>query len=115
LDQRAVVFDTLDNAFTAASQSTMLVERDGFRVVAKSPGLSLLVLPVQYSHCLKIIPEQSSHEPSSSRLMRVNGIQTLLVFNRDVDIRVRFEFGLLGTAECRRQDIRDLKSIAVSD
>ena len=114
LNRRAVVFDDIDGRFVAASQSKMSAERDGLRVVAASSGHSMLVLPVQYSRCLKIMPEPPKDGLSSARLMRANGIQTVLIFDRDVDIRIRFEFGFFGTARCRRQDAEDLRAIRIA-
>ena len=114
LNRRAVVFDDIDGQFVAASQSEMWAERDGFHVSARSSGRSMLLLPVQYSRCLKITPESSKEGLSSARLRRVNGIQTLLLFDRSVDIHVRFEFGLFGTAHCRRQDAEDLRAIRIA-
>jgi hypothetical protein len=114
LNRWAVVFDGVDGQFAAASQSKMLVERDGLHVVARSSGHSMVLLPVQYSRCLKITPEPSKDGFSSARLVRANGIQTALIFDRDVDIHIRFEFGFFGTARCRRQDAEELRAIRIS-
>jgi hypothetical protein len=113
LDRRAIVFAPLHGKFGPARESTLHVEKDGFRIRAASDGRSALLVPVQFSNCLKIIIEQSRGNISSARLTRANGIQTLLVFEGNVDLRVRFEFGLAGTTQCRRQDVRDLKSVGM--
>ena len=112
-ENRVAVFEAPNGPFIKVSQSTMLAERDGFRVTAKSEGRSLLLLPVQYSRCLRI--EHANGAETSARLMRANGIQTLIVFERNADVRVRFEFGLFGTAQCRLDDLRDLRSIGLSE
>ena len=37
----------------AGEPQRLIVERGGYRIEADSPGTSLLVLPVEYSHCLR--------------------------------------------------------------
>jgi hypothetical protein len=37
------------------TRSDLVVERGGYRVSADSPGTSLLVQPIEYSHCLRQI------------------------------------------------------------
>jgi len=52
-------------------------------------------------------------DPSTIRLLRGNAVQTLLLFEKRVDVRVRFKFGLLGEARCRQRDARDLAALGL--
>jgi hypothetical protein len=113
LERAAAVFDELKGGFVPALQAQMRAERDGFRVIAKSNGHSALLLPVQYSRCLQMGP-LASDKASPARLVRANGTHTLLIFDGDIDVRVRFQFGLFGSASCRRQDAQDLRDIGVT-
>ena len=89
------------------------IQRDGFRIAAESDGRSLLLLPLQFSRCLRTRAAQPWVDLSTIRLLRGNAVQTLLVFEKRVDVRVRFEFGLLGGARCRERDARDLAALGL--
>ena len=55
-DGRSIVVTdaAFDGPFVNAANVKLVYEKDGFRLQATSPGRSLLVLPIQYSHCWTI-------------------------------------------------------------
>lgn len=66
-----------------------------------SPGRSLLVLPFEYSHCLKI-----TAAGGRAQLMPVNLQQTGLLFENSVEAEIIYRFGLFQESRCRGEDIR---------
>jgi len=79
---------------------------DGMRVTASSPGASLLLLPLQYSHCLRltVCHADSTEQP---RLYRVNVLQAGLYFQGNVEIDLTAEYGPFLDTLCRLEDSRD--------
>ena len=88
-----------------AASSTVLTIKDGYRIHATSAGTSMIILPVQYSHCWRL-------NPSAATIVRANVIQTGIVFSGDLEAEMTYEYGLLAT-DCRRQDARDLEIYAI--
>jgi hypothetical protein len=80
--------------------------RDGrIRVSARASGHALIVLPVQYSHCLRIVDP-----PRGARLIRANLALTGVLFERSAEFDVAFDFGFL-SARCRWADLADLDAL----
>ena len=88
----------------AASRSELSAVPDGYRVRASAPGTALLVLPLQFSNCWEIDGGNPARAP---RIVRVNIVQTGLLFTNELDTRLRFAFEPW-RASCRLQDARDL-------
>jgi hypothetical protein len=86
----------------------MLFERRAIRVQAESRGHSLLLLPVQYSHCL--VPS----EVVKARLLPANLVQTAVLFQGNIELRIYFEYGVFHSG-CRRQDLADLAELGIFD
>ena len=55
LGELAVLFDNPPLVEGPALRSMLFPVRDGFSVVAESDGISAILLPIQFSHCLKIV------------------------------------------------------------
>jgi hypothetical protein len=86
-----------------ASRSRLVTIKDGYRLTASAPGRAMLVLPVQFSHCLEI---EDSSDRVPPRLLRANIVQTGVLFKDDVDVRLRFNFEPW-SASCRIEDAKD--------
>jgi hypothetical protein len=78
--------------------------KDGYGLTASAPGWSMVVLPVQFSHCWKI---ETPNNMDSPRIFRANIVQTGILFKDNADVRLRFDFEPW-RASCRLQDGRDL-------
>jgi hypothetical protein len=85
--------------------------RGGYTVSASSPEWSLLVLPIQYSHCYALTGPASQ----SARLLRVNLVQTGLLVHGDVRLNVDFRHWPFASPECQRQDYADAIGLRVAD
>jgi len=95
----AFVDAPLNVPLTPAQGASVVFEKGGVRLAAKSTGTSALLIPVQYSHCYR------TFGPSNAdvKIMRANLIHTLVLFKGELDLKLRWEFRW-GRSACRRQD-----------
>ena len=111
-ERDVVVEEDVRLLLVPATLASVTVESGPTLVVrSKSPGQSLLVLPFEFSHCLRLKTQNGS-----ARLMPVNLQQTGLLFEGEVQAEIIYRFGLFGDAYCRGSDIAradrlDLKSL----
>ena len=92
-DHTAIVTAPLRQQLTHASQAAMLFEKGGVRVRAASDGPALIVLPVQFSHSLSIIEIRCNSRHLPPQLLRVNLVQTGLLFEGQIDMKFAHVFG----------------------
>lgn len=109
LQETVFVTESMQGPFTPASRSWMLLQRDGYRVVAEADGPSLLLLPIQFSHCLRLA--DNAGDEFRPRLFRANFAETGVLFKDRLDARIEFDFGLFGNAACRLDDGRDVAAM----
>jgi hypothetical protein len=107
LEEVAVVSADVPSTTAKTRDATMIVERDGLRVRATSDGTAHILLPVQFSHCLVVV------NGAAARLVRANLFQTLLSFDRAIDARLEFRFGLFADNSCRLRDGLDNKALGL--
>ena len=77
--------------------------RGGLHVSGHSEGTSLVVLPQQFSNCLRARDQRV-------RLVRANLMMTGLIFSGDLDTDIDFDYGIF-TPNCRRADLADMKQL----
>jgi hypothetical protein len=109
LDRIVFVQEDLQGPYTPARHSSMTLKRDGYRVSAEADGLSLLLLPIQFSRCLAVADHAGG--AVKPRLYRANLIQTLVLFEGRLDATIEFDFGFFGNASCRLRDGRDVAAM----
>jgi hypothetical protein len=80
-------------------------------VRAESPGWSVLLLPFEYSSCLRL----QSIKGQSARLIAVNLLQTGLLFDRAVEAKISYEFGPLDQPRCRDNDVKRADRLRLRD
>ena len=68
---------------------------------AASHGYSLLALPFEFSHCLRL----HARAGTSARLLPVNLQQTGLLFDRQSEVSIEYRYGLFGDVQCRGADL----------
>jgi hypothetical protein len=107
LDQVVIVSEEIASTTAKAANVVMIVERDGLRVQAASDGAAHILLPVQFSHCLVVV------NGAAARLARANLFQTLMSFDRTIDARIEFRFGLFADNACRLRDGLDNKALGL--
>ena len=104
----AVVTDaSLPGPFVAATHASLVFEKSGFDIKASSSGRSLLVLPVQHSHCWRI---EGTGQPV---LFRANLMQLGVSFSGSLDARLVFNYGPVFAGLCRVQDMRDAERLQI--
>jgi hypothetical protein len=77
--------------------------RGGLHVFGHSDGTSLVVLPQQFSHCLRA-------RDGSVRLVRANLMVTGVIFSGEIDTDVISDYGVF-TPRCRWADISDIEKL----
>lgn len=108
----AVVEEDLSaNLVPGRLQSLTVEAGPTLHVQADSDGTSLLVLPFEYSHCLRL----EIMDGSSARLLPVNLQQTGLLFDHRVDIRISYRFGPFDNPYCRGDDIERIGRLRLPD
>jgi hypothetical protein len=111
-EQQVVLNDaTSVPPLVAAAPAELRFERGGYRVTASSRGWSLIVLPIQYSHCFVV----ARPGDQQVRLLRVNLAQTGLLFHGEVAAEVQFRRWPLASPDCQRQDYADGRALRVTE
>ena len=95
---------SLPSDLVPARQAELTVIKAGYHVEARSSGTSILVLPVQFSHCWQLVGKSTG----KVGIFRANIVQIGLYFQGDLDVDLRFGLGLLNSS-CRRQDGNDMR------
>jgi hypothetical protein len=90
-----------------ARQVELVYTRQGFRLIATSDGHSVLVLPVQYSHCW------SAEGSGNPVLFRADAMQLGVSFSGKLDARLVFRLGPILAGQCRVDDLRDMKRLRI--
>ena len=90
-------------------RSQVVFERGAVHVTARSTGTSALLLPVQFSHCFHV----AGQKPDGIKVLRANLIHTLVLFERELDIRLRWEFSFWRNRGCRLRDAEDVRALGL--
>jgi len=98
---------------TKLSQSIMRPIQNGINITALSDGASAIVVPVLYSHCLRV--KFNGQKPSIFKFQRANLAESLLIFDKRVNVDITYRYGLQKYADCRLEDRKDLQRILLSN
>jgi hypothetical protein len=90
-------------------RSQVVFERGAVHVTARSTGPSALLLPVQFSHCFRV----AGQKPDGIKVLRANLLHTLVLFERELDIRLRWEFSFWRNRGCRLRDAEDVRALGL--
>jgi hypothetical protein len=102
-----IVTEPLTEQLAPAVDFRMRFERGGVRLAGHSEGASIVLLPVQFSHCLAL------DNPGSSRIVRANLLQTGVVFRKEINALLSFRFGPFSPS-CRNKDFEDLRRLGIN-
>ena len=116
LDATAIVLQDVagDTHLAPGTTGRLLFFRDRAEISASSEGTSLLVLPVEYSKCIK----SNLHDQSASgmpTLLRVNLSQLGILFTGKLSGTFDFHFSPLIRSDCRYRDFMDAKELLRQD
>jgi hypothetical protein len=108
-DADAAVYEPTAPRLVPGRLSEMRVFRDRMVVRAESAGASLLVLPIEFSHCWDV----SLAPGSTGRLLRTNVNQTGLLFSGRAEMELRYRFSPWHF-RCRFLDIADARKLELA-
>lgn len=111
--REAVTHTPLPSNLVPASTDGLRIFRDALHIEATSKGTSLLVLPVEYSHCL-VFDLRSPH-PQSLKVFRVNLNQTGLLFRDSLSGDIRLRFGVFSNQGCRFKDLKEATQLRLDE
>jgi hypothetical protein len=100
---------SLPKNLVPAEAAAMTVRLGGVALSATSTGQSVLVLPVQFSHCWRIA---SGGDPT---LFRANLMQLGVLFSGELRLELRQVFGPFGDSACRIRDAADAMDLRMRD
>ncbi|MEQ8787998.1 MAG: hypothetical protein RIC55_16950 [Pirellulaceae bacterium] len=113
--RQAVVFSAIEARLSPALSSEMETTPDGVIVSAASQGRSLLLLPLEYSHCLDVEVLETDKPSQTPQLLRTNLTQTGLLFSGKSRIRIRFRYGPFTNQFGLLADYRELKQLKLQE
>jgi hypothetical protein len=103
--RQVVLSSDIRDQLVPARNTKLSVIRGGLRFSGHSDGTSLVVLPLQYSNCLRTRDDRA-------RLVRANLIMTGVIFSATVDTDILFDYGIF-SPKCRRADFADMKQLGI--
>jgi hypothetical protein len=102
-------------SLVTAKGAALFYERGGVRVKAASSGPGLVLLPLQFSNCLKVMSVDPPASGRAPKLVRCNLLLTGVLFEGDVDMKIAHVFGPFRGIEGRLQDIRDCRALGIKE
>ena len=109
LDHDITLFEPVNGNLVPVEYSSMQFIDGGVRVVARSSGQSLVLLPLQFSNALIAKPTRGS-----VRLLRANIAQTALLFSSDIDVQIQLNFSI-GQVAGRKKDIAEMALLNIGE
>jgi hypothetical protein len=107
-----VLHNSISGELESATDSVLIFEKGGIRVIANSPSQSLLLLPLQYSHCLVFDAEKSA-KSNNAELLRANIGLTAIIFSGNINQKINLSFGPFSNIGCRIRDYIDATNLSL--
>jgi hypothetical protein len=104
LEKMVIVDQPLRDGLTTATLKTFSVDRDRYRVRAVSDGPAMLLLPIEFSRCLRVSSRSAGVLP---RLFRADLLLTGILFENELDADISFYSGPFSNSRCRLDDFAD--------
>jgi hypothetical protein len=101
--RQVVLSEPINESLVPAYDMQLTIIRNGLHVSGRSDGTSLVVLPYQFSNCLRA-------RGARVRVVRANLMMAGLIFSGDLDTDIVFDYGLFSPA-CRRADLADMRQL----
>src|SRR5215831_1716449 len=101
--KQVVLSSAISEPLVPAHDMRLTLIRGGLNVSGSSEGTSLVVLPQQFSHCLRA-------RDTRVRLVRANLLITGMIFSGSIDTDIVFDYGVF-SPECRRIDLAELRQL----
>jgi hypothetical protein len=101
--KQVVLSTPIREPLVAARNMRLSLIRGGLHVSGTSDGTSLVVLPQQFSNCLRA-------RDSRVRIVRADLMMTGVIFSDEIDTDILFDYGIF-TPGCRWIDLADLQRL----
>jgi hypothetical protein len=111
LAKSAVVREEIGGLLVPAQSSSLTMSGGDLHVAAQSAGRSLLIVPLEFSHCIEVDDRHAGPGGTAPTLVRVDGLLTGVLFERDLDAVLAFRTGPLRNPTCRWQDYQDVRAM----
>jgi hypothetical protein len=112
-EKEVIVNDNVTESLIPAEQASLFVEPGGVRLAASSRESSLVLLPIQYSACLRM--KANSPLPSNFRFIRANLVETAVVFSGELDVTISLANGPAVSSSCRLKDFKDVERLELRE
>jgi len=109
LQTTVIVTEPLPGDLKPAKQVVLSADRRELNVRAESPGQSVLLIPIQFSRCLRL-----AGASDSARLIRANLMQTGVLFSGAIDATIELRNGPFASPDCRLRDYWDMRQLDVA-
>jgi hypothetical protein len=107
--QEGIVQENISPALTPADHRKFIWGKNKVIVKADAPGMCLLVLPLQYSHCLAL--KSPTGGRVNARLVRVDLALTGILFSRTLDAVIVPNYGPFSNVFAKFKDYSELKNL----
>ena len=114
-NETAVVHEANLSGLTPAELGAINFQKGGVRIRGRSHGPALLVLPIQFSNSLEIISTRTNSKRVPIKMLRVNLLETGVLFDGEIDIKVAHVFGPFRGVKGRLRDIEDCKRLGIRE
>jgi len=101
--RQVILSAPLNESLVPARNVKLSVVRGGYHLSGHSDSTSMVILPQEFSHCLRA-------RRGNVSFVRANLMMTGAIFSGDIDTDVGFGYGIFSPG-CRREDLADLKRL----
>ena len=108
-----VLMRDLDAKLVPVNKSRLTIINGDLLVEAESNGVSLIILPLEFSSCLNFSQNSDSSNFLGAQL--ADGLLTAVVFDKNLDLNIKFRSGLFGNSGCRLEDLKNFREFASQD
>jgi hypothetical protein len=113
LARTAIAGEDVGDELVAAQEVEFTVDPGHFTVKATSVGRSLLVLPLEYSRCLRL--RAYGADAAKVRIFRADLLMTAILFEKQLDARLAYRSGPFSASGCRVRDARDMDNLEIEN
>lgn len=114
-NETAVVHEANLSGLTPAEAGAINFKKGGVRIRGRSHGPALLVLPIQFSNSLEIISTRTNSKRVPIKMLRVNLLETGVLFDGEIDIKIAHVFGPFRGVKGRLHDVEDCKRLGIRE
>lgn len=108
-----VLTSDLDTKLVPVNKSNLMIINGDLLVEAESSGVSLIILPLEFSSCLNF--SQNSDTSNFLGTQLADGLLTAVLFDKKLDLSIKFRSGLFNNSGCRLEDLQNFRKFYNKD